>query len=146
MNLELQALLLRKQCSGHLTIAGPHLQCEGVTRNGLTVGQAATLPPSLASVVVCQRAAIRSPLKYVSHQTMVFPDTFSMLCSCPKKIHNQPGEQLVKFKKNHREREQARSKIYLEKKTVGDGSSIFLLFAAGKPPHGGNSPYTKLTV
>ena len=93
----LQTILLRKQCAVHLTIVGPYLQCEGVTRNGLTVGRLAPLiapPLSLATLAVCQRGrAIRSPLKYVSNQTMVFPDPFSLmdnaLWACPK--YTQPN-------------------------------------------------------
>ena len=53
----------------HLTKAAPatsNRQCERVTSDGLTVG----LLPNWLSVK--ERRAIRSPLKYVSHQTMLF--------------------------------------------------------------------------
>ena len=68
----------------------PHqLQCEGVTRNGLTVGLGQTL---LAPLAVCQRGrrAIGSPLKCVSHQTMVFSDPFSRR-QCAWLKHTQPN-------------------------------------------------------
>ena len=73
----------------HLTKAAPPQlrQCERVTSDGLTVG----LLPNWLSVK--ERRAIRSPLKYVSHQTMLFWEnlfTLTIGWACPK--HTQANK------------------------------------------------------
>ena len=144
----LQPLLLRKQCAVHLTIVGPYLQCEGVTRNGLTVGRLAPLiaptsphPSSLATLAVCQRGrAIRSPLKYVSHQTMVFPDPFSLmdnaLWACPK--YTQPNRRIAGKISRIRSLPEVKDiqRRHLE-------MAVYFFYLPANPPQGGNSPKHK---
>ena len=90
--------------------------------------------PSCLAGCLSKGRAIRSPLKYVSPQTMVFPDPFSRsdnALGLPK--HTQPSRRAAGkiWRKKTIYRECARSKRYLEMAAV----HFFYL-----PPQGGNSP------